>query len=168
MWVYIRGVIEVEPLGRTQAEKTYILQTVLDHLPEIKNNSERRFDVYINQKRGYSTWTDEEELGYPFRENKMQDNYFLTIDGRFRHTNFDCINHQFARWLNRLSKRLMVRDIDIKITDTVRFHRYDNHKMLIDNFESLSSVNGNVIGKPNWCEWYMWKAPNNYIESKRK
>jgi hypothetical protein len=32
-WTYINGMIKVSPMGRTQAEKTYILQTVLDHLP---------------------------------------------------------------------------------------------------------------------------------------
>lgn len=32
MWTYVRGLIELGVPGRTQAEKDYILQTVIDHL----------------------------------------------------------------------------------------------------------------------------------------
>lgn len=32
-WTYIQGTITVSPIGRTQAEKRYILDTVLAHLP---------------------------------------------------------------------------------------------------------------------------------------
>lgn len=32
MWTYVRGLIELDVPGRTQAEKDYILQTVIAHL----------------------------------------------------------------------------------------------------------------------------------------
>ena len=34
-WSYVRGMIEVYPMGRTQAEMRYILETVLSHLPPV-------------------------------------------------------------------------------------------------------------------------------------
>ena len=34
-WTYIHGTIVVSPTGRTQAEKRYVLDTVLDHLPRV-------------------------------------------------------------------------------------------------------------------------------------
>ena len=52
-WAYIRGTITVEPLGRTQPEKRYILDTVLDHLPRV-SGSEEDMNVYAIQKKGYN------------------------------------------------------------------------------------------------------------------
>lgn len=48
-WTYITGTITVSPIGRTQAEKRYILDTVLAHLP-IVSGSERDMNVYVIQK----------------------------------------------------------------------------------------------------------------------
>lgn len=53
-WSYIHGTIEVFPMGRTQAEKRYILDTVLDHLPRV-TGSEGDMDVYVIQKNGYNS-----------------------------------------------------------------------------------------------------------------
>ena len=34
-WTYITGVITVFPMGRTQPEKRYILDTILEHMPRV-------------------------------------------------------------------------------------------------------------------------------------
>ena len=34
-WTYINGTVTVCPMGRTQPEKRYILETVLNHLPRV-------------------------------------------------------------------------------------------------------------------------------------
>ena len=34
-WTYVNGTVIVSPMGRTQAEKRYILDTVLSHLPRV-------------------------------------------------------------------------------------------------------------------------------------
>ena len=49
-WTYVNGNIIVSPMGRTQAEKRYILETVLDHLPLV-TGSEKNMNVYIIQKK---------------------------------------------------------------------------------------------------------------------
>ena len=48
-WSYIQGTITASPIGRTQAQKRYILDTVLAHLP-IVSGSERDMNVYVIQK----------------------------------------------------------------------------------------------------------------------
>ena len=48
-WTYINGTVTVHPMGRTQPEKRYILETVLNHLPRV-TGSEGDMDVYIIQK----------------------------------------------------------------------------------------------------------------------
>lgn len=48
-WSYIQGTITASPIGRTQAQKRYILDTVLAHLP-IVSGSEKDMDVYVIQK----------------------------------------------------------------------------------------------------------------------
>ena len=48
-WTYLTGTVTVRPMGRTQAEKRYILDTVLEHLPLV-TGSERDMNVYIIQK----------------------------------------------------------------------------------------------------------------------
>lgn len=59
-WIYINGVITVDPLGRTQAESRYILETVLNHLPVVKG-SEVDMQLYINQSRIYAdSYTSDE------------------------------------------------------------------------------------------------------------
>ena len=50
-WTYVHGTIVVSPMGRTQAEKRYILDTVLEHLPVV-SGSERDMNVYVIQKEG--------------------------------------------------------------------------------------------------------------------
>lgn len=42
-WTHINDTITASPMGRTQAEKRYILETVLDHLPLV-TGSERDHD----------------------------------------------------------------------------------------------------------------------------
>lgn len=48
-WTYVHGTIVASPPGRTQHEKRYILETVLDHLPVV-TGSERDMEVYVIQK----------------------------------------------------------------------------------------------------------------------
>ena len=71
-WTHIFGIIKVEPLGRTQAEKTYLLQTVLEHLPVV-SGSEEDLEVIINQEHGYDSSSSVDELGY--RTNNLRNRY---------------------------------------------------------------------------------------------
>lgn len=61
-WTYINGTITVRPMGRTQPEKRYILETVLNHLPRV-TGSEGDMNVYIIQKNGYNSSCSRDEFG---------------------------------------------------------------------------------------------------------
>lgn len=61
-WTYVSGVVDVMPLGRSQAEKRYILDTVLAHLPKV-TGSERDMNVYVIQKNGYNSSSSHDEFG---------------------------------------------------------------------------------------------------------
>ena len=73
-WTYVHGTIVVSPLGRTQHEKRYILETVLDHLPVV-TGSERDMEVYVIQKRGYNSSSSSDEFFegiIPHNKNKKK------------------------------------------------------------------------------------------------
>lgn len=48
-WSCVKGMIEAYPMGRTQAEMRYILETVLSHLPPV-SGSEGNMKVHVVQK----------------------------------------------------------------------------------------------------------------------
>ncbi len=45
-WTYISGIVEVCPIGNTQPQKRYILDTVLEHLPVV-SGSEGNMKVHV-------------------------------------------------------------------------------------------------------------------------
>lgn len=45
-WIYINDTITVHPMGGTQPERRYILETVLNHLPRV-TGSEGDMNVYM-------------------------------------------------------------------------------------------------------------------------
>lgn len=107
-WTYITGTITVSPIGRTQAEKRYILDTVLAHLP-IVSGSEKDMDVYVIQKNGYNGSSSCDEFGertnnlvdwYGNRTRsrgmlRTQDEYILVVDAALRDREFDEIQRVY-------------------------------------------------------------------------
>lgn len=168
-WTYINGTIEVSPLGRTQEEKEYILKTVLNHLPRV-TGSEGDMDVYINQENGYTTSCSCDE--HEDRTNnlidrygnksckgwlKIQDHYLITVNASLRDREFDETYREFIKWLIRLSKRVYVEDI------LVRIKGYSKATVLNFNWQSCfyemfehPSWNEESQGEPTWCEYLMW------------
>ena len=71
-WTYVYGTIVVSPAGRTQAEKRYVLDTVLDHVPRV-TGSEGDMNVYVIQKKGYDSSSSCDEFGQ--RTNNLIDRY---------------------------------------------------------------------------------------------
>lgn len=166
-WTYIMGVIEVSPMGRTQAEKLYILQTVLDHLPVVQG-SEGELNYYINQEKGYDESSSCDEFG-EFTNNlkdryeqksrngffETQNLYLLSIEGHLRDRYFKDTVKDFMPWLTRLAKRIVISDISITIYDY-------NNRLNITNPEPYYQMNENPSwvsednGKPCWCEYLLW------------
>lgn len=165
-WTHINGVIVVEPMGRCQAEARYILDMVLTHLPKVPG-SERDMEVYVNQKRGYNSSCTCDEFGQwsnlgneeSYGMFDMQTQYILTINADLRDTVFDETYKNFQKWLCRLSKRISVLDLLVKVYD-------DNNNAVViqdskpyeEMFEyPLGSV-GNKDDEPAWYDFLMWES----------
>lgn len=160
-WTYINGIIIVQPMGRTNPEKRYILDTVLEHLPKL-TGSEKNMFIYVIEKKGHSSASSCNEFGKPVYSEtgerkwvNRQDTYILVVNGGLRNHGFNQTLKEFNKWLCRLSKRVMVRDV------LVELEGYEQ-KILLRNknnvyrkmFEDPSWVN--KTGEPTWCEYLMW------------
>lgn len=145
-WTDIHGTIVVSLFGRTQAEKKYILDTVLDHLPVV-SGSENNMEVYSIQKRGYNMGSSHNEfnewMGDKNCDNlstQMQEKYILVVDGALRDRMFEETYKAFQKWICRLAKRIQVENVMVEIAG------YEK-KALVRN-------DNDVYG--NMFEWYSW------------
>ena len=171
-WTHIRGLITVSPIGRTQAEKRFVLETVLNHLP-IVSGSEGDMTVHIIQRSGYDTSVSCDEFGertnnlidldgYKSRHGgmmRLQDNYFLVVEGDLRDCPFKEGLKTFNAWLCRLAKRVMVMEINVRITGNWFLLGHDNTYNITDAepyYQMFEDPSGLVDdGQPisfNWCE----------------
>ena len=180
-WTYIKGVVEVSPLGRTQAEMEYILTTVLEHLP-IVSGSERDMEVHIVKKNGHNSSSSHDEFiqatnnlkdryGRRSRKRgwfKTQSEYILVVEGNLRDRMFEETFREFQKWLCRLAKRIIVTDVLVNIEgygiqkydkkDTVirKNHYNTEYEPYCNMFESPTWSYVNKDNEPNWCEYLMW------------
>ena len=178
-WSYINGTITVSPMGRTQAEIRYILDTVLDHLPRV-TGSEGDMDVYVIQKSGHNCSSSHDEFGqrtnnlatyhgYKSRDKGMmnrQSEYILVVDGALRDREFDEVFREFTKWVVRLGKRISIENILVEIKDYEKSTLIRNTPMqkekyaYTDAFHELyewpSWVQENKTREVNWCEYLLW------------
>lgn len=179
LWTYIRGMITVEPMGRTQAEKRYILDTVLEHLPRV-TGSEKDMHIHVIQRAGHDMSCSSDEFGmhtnnligylgdYDSRTRRgslqIQTQYFLVLEADLRDRVFEETKKEFLKWLVRLAKRVYVSDVFAEIHSD-----YPEREWVIRdhwNFGDLCEApswslddkelsDPNYTG-PNWCEFMMW------------
>lgn len=181
-WTYLTGTVTVRPMGRTQAEKRYILDTVLEHLPLV-TGSERDMNVYVIQKNGDSSSSSCDEFGevtnnlvdsYGNKSRdrgwlRTQDEYILVVDGAFRDRMFDQTFREFMKWLCRLGKRVDIEDVLVEVkgydkstiirNTYIQRKKYSYRKVFDEMFEDPSWCNG--TGEPNWCEYLLWDRAKN-------
>ena len=178
-WTYVQGMIIVDPMGRTEPEREYILKTVLEHLPRV-HGSEGNMQILISQPKGHNLFTSHDEFDilipkyYDEREHQ-QTQYILTLYGNLRDTVFSETVRSLSKFLTRLSKRVPVHDIFIRVNDGGVWGKC-GHKLIIsdekpysDMFETPSwNWNGRyklpcfapMYDDPNgnWCEYLMWES----------
>ena len=181
-WTYLTGTVTVRPMGRTQAEKRYILDTVLEHLPLV-TGSERDMNVYVIQKNGDSSLSSCDEFGevtnnlvdsYGNKGRnggwlKTQDEYILVVDGSFRDRMFDQTFREVMKWLCRLGKRVDIEDVLVEVkgydkstiirNSYIQRKKYSYRKVFDGLFEDPSWCND--TGEPNWCEYLLWNRAKN-------
>ena len=180
-WTYINGTITVRPMGRTQPEKRYILETVLNHLPRV-TGSEGDMDVYIIQKNGYNSSCSCDEFGevtnnlvdrYGYKSRsrgwlQTQDEYILVVNAALRDREFEQTYKEFMKWFVRLCKRVGCEDVLVEIKGydkstvikdrNIQREKYSYKSVFDGLFEDPSWCNDNKDGykEPNWCEFMMW------------
>jgi len=166
-WTHIIGTIRVSPMGRTQPEKRYILETVLAHLPLV-TGSECDMEIHINVGGGASSscscdefdmQTDKGKDWYGNRSSKgwfdIEEDYLLTVVGNLRDREIEETFKEFQKWLTRLAKRVTVDEICVKIYAYKREIIISDANPYADMFEWPSWVKDSG-GEPNWCEYLMW------------
>jgi len=174
-WTYINGSITVHPMGRTQAEKRYILETVLNHLPLV-TGSERDMDVYIIQKNGTNSSSSCDEYGqtsnnlinsYGCHDKNgwldVQEEYILVVNGSLRDRHFDETFREFMKWLCRLSKRVWVKDVLVRINGYDKQYTINefSYPSPYSTMQEEPSWSRDSDGEPNWCEHLMWDRAKN-------
>ena len=181
-WTYLTGTVTVRPMGRTQTEKRYILDTVLEHLPLV-TGSERDMNVYVIQKNGDSSSSSCDAFGevtnnlvdsYGNKSRKRgwlrtQDEYILVVDGSFRARMFDQTFREFMKWLCRLGKRVDIEDVLVEVkgygkstiirNTNIQKEKYSWKKSFSQLFEDPTWCND--TGEPNWCEFMMYDRAKN-------
>lgn len=162
-WTYINGTITAEPLGRTQAEKRYILETVLNHLPRV-TGSEGDMDVYIIQKNGFNSSLSCDEFGertnnlvdiygnksFDRGRMRVQDEYILVVNAALRDREFDQTYREFMKWLVRLCKRVMCEDVLVEIKGYDKSTVIKNRNIQNKAY-SWQSVFDGLFENPSWC-----------------
>lgn len=169
IWTHIRGQLIVSPMGRTQPEKTYILHTVLQHLPFV-TGSEGNMRVIPMRVPGANSWSTHNEFGEPcFGKERdsfttIQEDYILVLHADLRDRTFSETYREFIKWMCRLAKRVEVTDIVVKL-----WERYSDKSITIDDATPFSNMDmwpswadsRNNGGEPCWAEYLMWeKSPN--------
>lgn len=169
MWTYINGTITVNAIGRTQAEKEYILRTVLDHLPLV-TGSERDMETYLIQTKGYNSSSSVDEFencsnqlvnSYGAHDQKYgwlktQSEYIIVVDGAFRDRNFDRTFAEFNKWLCRLAKRVKINDVLVKLSDYEKTYIFSNKDGVYTKMFEYPSWTSDD-GEPAWWEYLMWQ-----------
>lgn len=171
MWTYISGTITVDAIGRTQAEKEYILRTILDHLPLV-TGSEGDLSVYLIKANGHdcSSSVDEFEnrsnqltnsYGAHDQKNgwlKTQSKYIIVVDGSLRNRMFDTTFAEFNKWLCRLAKRVQIDKVLVELTGENKIYVFtDNDNVYRNMFEYPSWSCLNDGGEPAWWEYLYWQ-----------
>lgn len=163
-WTYITGVITVSPMGRTQPEKRYILDTVLEHQPRV-TGSEEDMHVHVAQKHGYNCSSSHNEFGewIPWKKNRTQDDYFVIIEAALRDRYFEETLRELNKWLNRLAKRAGIQDLMVKLTGYDS--KWERKELIISNSEPYEKMSEwpswfpeKSNGEPMWCEYLMWDS----------
>lgn len=180
-WTYVNGIVRVSPMGRTQAEKRYILETVLEHLPLV-TGSERDMNVHIVQRSGTNESCSCDEFGETtnnlvdhFGQKsqsrgwlRVQREYILVVEGALRDRMFEQTYKEFQKWLCRLAKRIDVDDVLVEVTGYGKSSIIRNpeirKKGIWDTaygqmFEKPTwCQNDKEFREPNWCEYLMWDS----------
>lgn len=169
-WTFVKGVVEVEVPGRTQAEIRYVLESVLDHLPRV-TGSEGDMNVYVSQRAGHNCSSSCDEFGLITNNLKdyegfktrnhgwleTQSRYMLTVDGALRDREFEETKREFMKWICRLAKRLNIFSVVVKINDDY------SQSMVISRVAPFDQMFEWRDDEKRWTSYLLWERdPQSY------
>ena len=159
-WTHIRGIVIVSPFGETQAEKTYVLDTVLSHLPKV-TGSEKNMVVTSLINPGYDLLSSHDELNNYSIDDwiRKQSRYTLVLNGDLRDREYAQTYRELIEWLYRLAKRISVEELLLKIDNGCgRETILSNAEYFCELFEYPSwSPGGQQDGTSNRFEYLTWE-----------
>ena len=112
-------------------------------------------NIHIVQKAGYNRSSSHNEFGV-WSEDwlRVQTQYILVLEGALRDRVFNDTFKELNKFLNRLSKRLDVREILVSLKDYDREYIFKDDKPYADMYEWPSWANED--GEPAWWQYLMW------------
>lgn len=162
-WTYVTGQVTVSPSGSGQHAKTFILNEVLDHLPAVEG-SEQDMQWHIVPKFGHNCSSNHDELGqwsnlgldswgkHGNHNFEIQDNYIVVLEGSLRDTIYEETYRSFIKWLSRLSKRVYIENILVKISG--HDSSWNWKSTILDNAEPWSDVYMGILRESRDCKSY--------------
>lgn len=153
-WTHIRGVIYVDVPGGTQKEKDFVIDDILNHLPEI-SGSEGDLEYTFapipgyNESSNYDNW-DRCTAFKQFRTIELlrgrelvhtQSIYAITLYGNQRGCDFDTCYREFIHWLMTLGKRLEIINVVVSIYGDTEDWRYKENSIIF-NHNKLNDIFG--------------------------
>ena len=119
-WTYVSGQVTVAPSGSGKHAKRFVLEEVLDHLPRVYG-SEGDMTWHVVERHGYDSSCNHDEFGMKTNLSErgwwdVQSEYIIVLEGRLRDTVYEDTLRSFAKWLGRLSKRVWVHDVLVRVS----------------------------------------------------
>lgn len=122
-WTDVIGAVRVSAYEETTEACEYVIKNCLNHLPKI-DGSERPVSFWVTSEPAHSTFCNCDEfyqhsnLGTGWDSSfDVQTNFIITLSGSLRDRVFETTYKDVIKWLNRLSKRLQIRYLCIRVSE---------------------------------------------------
>ena len=161
-WTHILGTVTIDPMGETQAEKRYMVETALAHLPLVTGTEDNMF-THVIQRGGINEWHSHDEFSqysqqaqkrFSKRGIEVQSEYIIVVEGDLRDRKQNETVREFTNWLCRLSKRIMVEGVTVSISSSDK----DTPCIITDE----NGMFHDMYEKPSWCRKDKSQPPDSY------
>ena len=162
-WTSVKGILEIDTPGRTQAECQYVVDTVISHLPKV-TGSEHDMDIYVIKCAGTNVSSDYDEFGkYTEDGVSYQSRYMIAVDGDLRDRYFEETKEAFMNWLDIFTQRLFTTKCIVKITGYSKESKKRKEEIISPDEDYLTSkliTNDEEKATVAWCNYLMWQYPH--------
>lgn len=135
LWTHVFGMIEVGLYEDSPAKSRCAVEVVLEHQPKV-TGSEGAMNVALLATPGSYDWISCNEFGEWCEGGiKIPNQYLIILSGDMRDRTFEQTKRELTKWLVRLSKRLWVRKILVRLDGDC------GESLVFDNAEPFSNMN---------------------------